>query len=289
MNSITGVPTMEKYYEYISFNPIFIIILIAIIVLYLVFFGSLGGEISSFSSSSSIDNNLFNSDEKNSGSLKILGIIIASIFMVLILINGFTYFLNINIVADIKKIFSKTPEIDITTDTNLMSNNNNGSIVPEIKYTKQVYHVPNNKYTYDDAKAICNAYGNRLATYKEIESAYNNGADWCSYGWSDNQMALYPTQYKKWNELQNKKGHEHDCGRPGINGGYIDNENVKFGVNCYGYKPKITPLETELMENARLYPLTQKEVDFENKVSMWKNKINDILIAPFNAKKWSRI
>ena len=32
------------------------------------------------------------------------------------------------------------------------------------------------------------------------------------------------------------------CGLPGINGGYIDNPNIRFGVNCYGYKPKITPI-----------------------------------------------
>ena len=41
-------------------------------------------------------------------------------------------------------------------------------------------------------------------------------------------------------KLQKRKGHKHDCGRPGINGGYIGNTNIKYGVNCYGYKPKIT-------------------------------------------------
>jgi hypothetical protein len=39
--------------------------------------------------------------------------------------------------------------------------------------------------------------------------------------------------------LQKIKGHEHDCGRPGVNGGYIANPLVKFGVNCYGNKRKI--------------------------------------------------
>ena len=28
-----------------------------------------------------------------------------------------------------------------------------------------------------------------------------------------------------------------NCGRPGVNGGYFDNPNIKFGVNCYGQKP----------------------------------------------------
>ena len=39
------------------------------------------------------------------------------------------------------------------------------------------------------------------------------------------------------------KGHEHDCGRPGINGGFIDNPNVRFGVNCFGTKPAISAEE----------------------------------------------
>ena len=34
-------------------------------------------------------------------------------------------------------------------------------------------------------------------------------------------MALFPTQYKSWKKLQKQKGRENDCGRPGINGGYI--------------------------------------------------------------------
>ena len=28
------------------------------------------------------------------------------------------------------------------------------------------------------------------------------------------------------------------CGNPGINGGYFANPDLKFGVNCYGIKPK---------------------------------------------------
>ena len=43
-------------------------------------------------------------------------------------------------------------------------------------------------------------------------------------------MALFPTQYEHWEHLQKIKGHENDCGRPGVNGGYIDNPNkIKIG------------------------------------------------------------
>ena len=287
MNSISGIPTLDNYYENVLFNPILIIVLVIIILLYLVFFGSLGG---SFLSSSSSSEDLFTSNTSNNGSsnkqLKFLGIIFVSIFIVLILINGFNYFLNINIVTSITDFFSKTPEINILAESDLTSGSD---IVPEIKYIEQVYHIPGNEYTYENAQALCKAYGNRLATYKEVEKAYDRGANWCSFGWSEDQMALYPTQYKTWKKLQKVKGHEHDCGRPGINGGYIDNPNVRFGVNCYGYKPKINQLESELMKNAPEYPLTQKELNFENRVEYWKNKVNDILVAPFNRKKWSRV
>ena len=45
MNSITGIPTLQDYYKYITFNPILItIIVVIIIVLYLLLFSSLGSN-----------------------------------------------------------------------------------------------------------------------------------------------------------------------------------------------------------------------------------------------------
>ena len=120
--------------------------------------------------------------------------------------------------------------------------------VPTIKFKKQVFNIPGNYYNYDNAKAVCTAYGSKLATYQQIEDSYKNGGEWCNYGWSEGQNALFPTQQKTFDNLQGIKGHEHDCGRPGINGGYIANPQVKFGVNCYGNKPKINKQEEELMK-----------------------------------------
>ena len=135
-----------------------------------------------------------------------------------------TYIFNTDITASIKNLFSAQPEIDIVVDQEDGDMSGGDAPVPEIKLSKQVFHIPDNKYNYENAKAICNAYGGRLATVKEMQEAYAKGADWCGYGWSDGQMALYPTQYDKWANLQKIKGHEHDCGRPGINGGYISNQ-----------------------------------------------------------------
>jgi hypothetical protein len=90
-------------------------------------------------------------------------------------------------------------------------------------------------------------------------------------------------------KLQEIEGHEHDCGRPGINGGYIANPNIKFGVNCYGYKPKIKDEEEELMEDTTPYPETAKDIALKKRVDYWKNNIDDILVSPFNYNRWGEL
>ena len=272
MNTILGVPSMNFLNTNMA-NPLIITLLVFIIIIYFVLFASLGNNIESMNAPSS-----------SKASLEIL---LWGVFLVIIIINGMNYFLNVNIITSIKNLFSGEPEIDITVERETEGQITGSSSVPELKFEKQVYHIPGNKYTFDDARAVCKAYGNRLANYKEIENAYQNGADWCSYGWSEDQMALFPTQMERWERLQKIEGHENDCGRPGINGGYIANPNVRFGVNCYGYRPKITSQEAEMMKNIPLFPKTQKELDFQKRIEYWKNKIANIVVSPFNSNNWS--
>ena len=272
MNTILGVPSMNFLNTNIA-NPLIITLLVFIIIIYFVLFASLGNN-----------SDYMNAPSTSKASLEIL---LWGVFLVIIIINGMNYFLNVNIITSIKNLFSGEPEIDITVERETEGQITGSSTVPELKFEKQVYHIPGNKYTFDDARAICKAYGNRLANYKEIENAYQNGADWCSYGWSEDQMALFPTQMERWERLQKIEGHENDCGRPGINGGYIANPNVRFGVNCYGYRPKITSQEAEMMKNIPLFPKTQKELDFQKRIEYWKNKIANIVVSPFNSNNWS--
>ena len=280
MNSIVGVPTWD-YFNSFPANPSVILILIVIIIVYFILFYSLG-------SSSNVNQEITPVARKNYG---MLGILLWSLFIILIIFNGMNYLFNIDIVTSIKNIFTSEPEIVVKVNELEDPNEKikGTTTVPELKFTKQVYNIPGNKYTFEDAKAICKAYGNRLASYKEINDAYEKGAEWCNYGWSKDQMAFFPTQYSTWDKLQKIEGHENDCGRPGINGGYIANPNVKFGINCFGYKPKITNQEAELMQNTQLYPKTQKEIDFNKKVDYWKNQISDIVVSPFNHNNWSSI
>jgi hypothetical protein len=146
----------------------------------------------------------------------------------------------------------------------------------------EVFHVESNTYTYDDAKGVCELLGARLATYEEVERAYQNGANWCSYGWSDEQLALFPIQKSLYNELKTIPGHQHDCGRPGVNGGYIEDGSTKFGINCYGKKPYMTDKDAEFMKKYTYTPMLTDEDQ-----SKIESAVNDILIAPFTKDKWS--
>ena len=209
-----------------------------------------------------------------------------ALFIILITINALQYYYEIDVTAEIKNMFTGEPKVDITITQPV---DEDTIKVPEIAIQKQVFHLKDNKYTYDNAKAVCKAYGARLANYDDMQKAYREGGEWCNYGWSENQAALFPTQKATWEKLQKIKGHEHDCGRPGLNGGYIANPNIKFGVNCYGYKPKMNQNSRHLMDNNTVYPKTDKEIEFDNKVKQWKKEINNLVVAPFNGDRWSVI
>lgn len=271
--STTDPVNMYNYLNSYVLNPMVFIVIILIIVSYYVFSSSLGNGTSVNSTSTTV---------ASGDSSNIMGVIIVAILVVLIIINAFQYFFSINITAYIQNLFTNNPKIDIVVDQSTYA----PTPVPEIKFKKQVFNIPGNYYNYENAQAVCKAYGSDLATYEQVEKAYNNGAEWCNYGWSANQLALFPTQQKTYNKLQKTKGHENDCGRPGVNGGYIANKEVKFGVNCYGNKPKITEQEEELMKTATPYPESEKDIAFQKRVDFWKNKVDQILVSPFNYDTW---
>ena len=154
----------------------------------------------------------------------------------------------------------------------------------------EVFNISNNLYTYDDAQAICTAYGAKLANYDQIEDAYKNGAEWCNYGWSSNQMAFFPTQKSTWSALQETDNNKNDCGRPGINGGFFANPYLKFGVNCFGKKPKASDDELARMKelNNKVYPKKPKDSIIDRKVEFWKENADKLLVLnSFNKKEWS--
>jgi hypothetical protein len=271
--STTDPVNMYNYLNNFILNPIvFIIILIIILAYYLFSSDAVSGLGNMQGATSSSSSNVF-------------GIVIVIILAGLIIVNALQYFFSINVTAYISDIFAPVKKVDIVVDQSLYK----PSPVPEIRFKKQVFNIPGNYYDYDNAKALCKAYGAELASYDQIEKAYNSGAEWCNYGWSANQQALFPTQKKTYDYLQTVPGHENDCGRTGVNGGYMANPKLRFGVNCYGNKPKITEEEEQLMKTTPAYPQTAQDIAFQKRVDFWKTKIPDILVSPFNKNTWGSL
>jgi cbb3-type cytochrome oxidase subunit 3 len=155
----------------------------------------------------------------------------------------------------------------------------------------EVFNIANNIYTYSDASAVCAAYGATLANYDQVESAYNGGAEWCNYGWSDNQMAFFPTQKDTWQKYNATGDQKNDCGRPGVNGGYFDNPNIKFGVNCYGMKPPPSALEKAALGNRKdpVIPKSPGDRAFQDKIDAISKQKDQLNLNSFNNKKWSEM
>jgi hypothetical protein len=154
----------------------------------------------------------------------------------------------------------------------------------EILQEKEVYQISDQNLTYKQAQHKCQAYGGRLATENEIRDAYNKGANWCSYGWSEGQNAFYPIQ-PNWFRKQSPERRRECGGRPGVIGGYFDNAHMKFGANCYGIKPegRVVPLKKDHGGNK------SSEKDFcdrpENKHAC-KADDRDV-ITSWNKRHWS--
>lgn len=277
LNTTTTTDPVNMYNHLNNYilNPKVFIILLVIIIVFVVFSSSLGNG----------STNLVNNPNSQSDTTTdILGTFVFGIIFILIIVNALQYFFSINVTAYVKNLFSPVTNLDLVVSQNSLLPS--PSLVPEIKFKKQVFNIPGNYYDYDNAKALCKAYGADLATYDQIEKAYNNGAEWCNYGWSADQQALFPTQKKTYDRLQTIPGHENDCGRTGVNGGYMANQKLRFGVNCYGNKPKITEEEENLMKTSTPYPQTEKDIAFQKRVDLWKNKVSDILVSPFNYNSW---
>ena len=253
-------------------NPFVLVVLVFIILIYYVIFAFLG-------------NSTADSDNFPKGGFMFLEAILWAVFILLVFMNGLAYFFNINVVTELKNVFGEKPEIQIESTLN----QSNQDISGDSNDFKEVYHVPGNRFTYHDAKAVCKAFDGDMATYEQVLEEQKKGASWCSFGWTKDQLGVYPTSQNHFDKLQKIEGHEYDCGLPGINGGYISNPHIKLGSNCYGYKPKISELENKLLKNSELYPKTQKEKLFDKRVDYWKNRIGNILIAPFNNDNWFKI
>lgn len=280
LNEVTGMfDWMDgKIDEFINMRVI-ILILVVIFMAYFVINALAGGG----SENDTRESALF-------ANVSVLEIFLWAIFIVIVLLNGFQYFFNTNITTEISNLLSTKPKITISQAVPEEPNGGDLGTGPSLKMKKQVFHIPSNIYDYNDAKALCQAYGAQLANIDQMEEAYKSGAEWCSYGWSDKQMILYPTQKSTWTELQKSTdpAKKNSCGRPGINGGYINDPSLKVGVNCYGPKPDMNQASSKLMagiQDVEAGKLLNPE--HEARVKKMREKINEIVVAPFNKSAWS--
>jgi len=151
----------------------------------------------------------------------------------------------------------------------------------------EVFNVSKNTFTYYDAEPLCRALGAELATYDQVKDAWSKGADWCNYGWVKGQTAVYPIQEDTYNKLQS--GPEEDrnsCGTTGLNGGFFENPELKFGVNCYGVKPAQSEHDEEVLMRQGQIPKSVPSLAVDRKVQEFKKQINNLGLLPFNDSKW---
>lgn len=150
----------------------------------------------------------------------------------------------------------------------------------------QVFNVSKNTFTYYDAEPLCNALGAELATYEQVKDAFEKGADWCNYGWVKGQTAVYPTQKETWTKLQaGPEDQRGSCGVPGLNGGFFDNPEMRFGVNCYGPKPEQS--QHDATDAATGIPMSPEALEINRKVAEFRTEAPSLGIMPFNTNKWS--
>lgn len=292
MNANVGLSQVSSVFDWMNgkideyINPRVVILICFVLLMSYFIINALAGG--GTSENDNQENTLF-------ANISILEIFLWAIFIVIVLLNGFQYFFNTNITTEISNLLSTKPQISISQTVpgepdGVGDGAGDLGAGPSLKMRKQVFHIPANVYDYENAKALCQAYGAQLANIDQMEEAHKSGAEWCSYGWSDNQMILYPTQKSTWEELQKSTdpAKKNSCGRPGINGGYMSNAGMKAGVNCYGPKPEMNPASSKLMANIQNYE-AGKMLDplHEARVQEMRGKINEIVVAPFNKGAWS--
>ena len=179
---------------------------------------------------------------------------------------------------------------DITPNEEALPQPASKSIVERVLPSSgnEVFNVAKNNFTYYDAEPLCNALGAELATYEQVKEAWGQGADWCNYGWVKGQMAVYPTQKETHEKLQAGPADQRNaCGTVGINGGYFDNPEFRYGVNCYGKKPVQSAHDQELLMSQGKVPKSPETLKIDQLVNEFREEADSLFVKPFSDEKWS--
>lgn len=235
------------------------------------------------------------------------------LFILILFVQGFKEYMDISLTKELKKFLEigeikdeeeekakqeeneklgTVPEVDsaIENEPGVATTNPDPTNTVDVELEdvdlKEVFNIGGNHYTYSDADAICKAYGAELADYEQIEGAYGRGGEWCNYGWSKDQMALFPTQKTTWDKLQDNVKTKNNCGRPGVNGGVMSNPALRFGVNCYGIKPDKRDFDYGPVTHANIK--SQEDLAMDAKVNFWKTQKDKLKLNHYDSTRWSR-
>jgi len=193
------------------------------------------------------------------------------------------------------KLDKKSNKVDKKSNNVDKKSNKSDTKLEKKKSDKEVFLIYN-KVNYLQAKELCKVYNGRLATKEDLEEAFKDGANWCTWGWLDGEKIGYPVQEKFWSFIEKKhKGH---CGpTAGIN--IIDNiDPLKvYSVTCYGNKPKKSKNDIDLelvLNEVNADDSLQTEIDKckkakkEEEQKKWiDEEKKNIRIVTFNESKWS--
>jgi hypothetical protein len=175
---------------------------------------------------------------------------------------------------------------DVATENITAGNSILNKLLPMTQ--KEVFNINANDYSFYDAEPLCRALGAELASYSQVKDAWEKGADWCNYGWVKGQAAVYPTQKETWDKLQNgPEDEKYACGNPGVNGGYFDNPEMRFGVSCYGVKPDQSSNDVKNLMAYGSTPKTPATLKVDRQIQEYKESIGTIGVLPFSDDKWS--
>ncbi|MEI8254955.1 MAG: hypothetical protein WCJ30_04710, partial [Deltaproteobacteria bacterium] len=100
---------------------------------------------------------------------------------------------------------------------------------------------------------------------------------------------VYPTQQSTFDSLQTGTSDDERlaCGTVGVNGGFMDDPALRFGVNCYGDKPVESEHDLKNMLQNRIPPLTPDVLEQTKKELKYKSEQGQIGILPYRKGAWS--
>jgi hypothetical protein len=99
-------------------------------------------------------------------------------------------------------------------------------------------------------------------------------------------MAVYPTSQETYDKTQSgPEESRNTCGQAGLNGGYFDNPELRYGVTCYGKKPTNNLHNSADIE--RNTPTSPDALAFDKKVAQFKAQSATMAILPNNSHSWN--